>query len=106
MVIKLEHKIKKYENLIKFVDTSKESFTALKASTGDNLPNRNTTLHTLDGFVRAGLLTSEKSKEGKVFSKTKEWNCEKAIAVNKARIKQKADKRKKLKPAKKQKPKA
>jgi hypothetical protein len=97
----MEQKPKKYENLINFVDSRTESFTALKASTGDNLPNRNTTLHTLDGFVRAGLLTATKSKEGKVFTKTEAWSVEKAIGTNKTRIKEKADKRKKTKPAKK-----
>jgi len=77
----MEKKIRKYENLISFVDSSTESFTALKASSQNGMPNRNTSLHTLEGFVRAGLLNASKSKGGKVFTKSSEWDSAKAIEV-------------------------
>ena len=35
-------------------------------------------MHALDGFVRAGLFTATKNKEGKVLAKTPEWNSAKA----------------------------
>ena len=102
MVIKMEKKTRKYENLVNWVDASAESFTALKASEQNNMPNKNTTLHTLDGFVKAGLITATKSKEGKIFAKTPEWDVQMAIIANKKRIRAKIQKRKqKAKPAQK-----
>lgn len=98
----MEQKTKKYENLVRWIDANAESFTALKASAESNMPNKNTTLHTCNGFVEAGLLSASKSNGGTVFTKTPEWNVQKAIDANKARIHVKVEKRKrKIKPAQK-----
>jgi outer membrane biosynthesis protein TonB len=90
----METKKAKYENLIDFVNASVEGFTATKASAGKNLPNKNTTIHICNGFVKAGLLSATKSKDGKVFTKMPEWDVQKAINANKARIRVKVEKRK------------
>jgi len=99
----MEHKPRKYENLVNFVNLATEGFTAQTASSGSNMPNKNTTIHTLNGFEKAGLLTATKEKNGKVFTKTEAWAVDKAITTNKERIRLKMLKRKpKLKAEKKQ----
>jgi hypothetical protein len=99
----METKKAKYENLIAWVNATGEGFTAKKASSESNMPNKTTCIHIFGGLAKDGLLTASRSKNEKMFTKTPEWDVQKAIDANKARIRAKVEKRKlKQKPEPKQ----